>query len=76
MIMPKASEKDRFLQILAQARYEMLDGVEIPYILRRKFTEEEYDYIKGVCRYIEKMVELYDLKGLLVKEEYDANETL
>ena len=72
MRLAKATEKDRFLGILAQAKYELMDGVHIPGIERRRFSEEEYEYIHGICKYIERMVELYDKKGLLVKQEYDA----
>jgi len=71
--LPKASEKDRFLYILGMAKYELQDGVHIPYVEKRKFTEEEYAYIEGICHYIEKMINLYDFRGQLVKEEYDAN---
>lgn len=72
MTLPRASEKDRFLQILGQAKYELNDGVHIPYMVRRKFTTEEYDYINGICKYIEHMIDTFDRKGLLVKAEYDA----
>ena len=71
--LPKATEKDRFLLILGQAKYELDDGAEIPYIPRRKFTEEEHNYINGICHYIETLIKYYDFRGQLVKEEYDAN---
>ena len=71
MIMPKATEKERFLQILAQAEYELLDGVNIPGV-KRTFGQVERDTIKGVCAYIEKMVDYCDRRGMLVREEYEA----
>lgn len=67
----KASEKERFLQILAQAEYELLDGVNIPGV-KRTFGQVERDAIKGVCAYIEKMVDYCDRRGMLVREEYEA----
>ena len=74
MIMPKASEKDRFLYILGQAKHELDDGAEIPYVPKRTFSEAEHAYIDGICHYIEKMINYYDFRGQLVKEEYDAND--
>ena len=74
MFFLKANERDRFLYILGQARYEMMDGVHIPSIGERTFSRQEYDYIDGICKYIEKMVNLYDSKCALVKEEYSAEE--
>lgn len=71
MRMLKASEKERFLQILGQAEYELLDGVNIPGI-KRTFGQVERDTIKGVCTYIEKMIEYCDRRGMLVKEEYEV----
>ena len=69
----KASEKDRFLQILAQAEYELLDGVSIPNI-KRTFGQTETDTIKGVCKYIEQMVDYCDRNGMMVRDEYEARE--
>jgi len=70
--LPKGTEKDRFLYVLGQALYELQDGVNIPGVRERTFNTTEYDYINGVCKYIERMIEFYDKKGLLVKEEYEA----
>ena len=72
--MPKASEKDRFLLILGQAKHELDDGAEIPSVPKRTFSEAEHAYIEGICHYIEKLVNYYDFSGQLVKEEYDAND--
>jgi len=74
MTMPKATEKDRFLLILGQAKHELDDGAEIPYVPKRTFSVVEHDYIEGICHYIEKLVKYYDFLGQLVKEEYDAND--
>lgn len=71
MLLPKMSEKDRFLFILGQAKYDMNDGVSIPGI-KRSFNTLEYETINGVCKYIEKMINFYDSRGLLVKEPYEA----
>lgn len=73
MRIPKANEKDRFLTILAQARYELLDGVSIPNI-KRTFGQTETDTIKGVCKYIEQMVDYCDRNGMMVRDEYEARE--
>ncbi len=72
MGLQKGNEKDRFLAILGQAEYELMDGAEIPYIPKRTFGVAEYDYIKGICHYIEKMIKYYDFRGWLAKQEYDA----
>ena len=71
--LPKGTEKDRFLLILGQAKHELDDGAEIPYVPKRTFTEAEHDYINGICHYIEKMINYYDFRGQLVKEPYDTN---
>jgi len=71
--LPKGTEKDRFLLILGQAKHELDDGAEIPYVPKRTFSEAEHAYIEGICHYIEKMVKYYDFRGQLVKQEYDAN---
>ena len=74
MLMPKGTEKDRFLFILGQAKYDMNDGVSIPGAPPRTFSTTEYQYINGICNYIQKMIEYYDKKGLLVKEEYQVEQ--
>ena len=71
--LPKGTEKDRFLLILGQAKHELDDGAEIPYVPKRTFSEAEHDYIEGICHYIEKLVKYYDFRGWLVREPYDAN---
>jgi hypothetical protein len=71
--LPKGTEKDRFLLILGQAKHELDDGAEIPYVPKRTFSEAEHAYIEGICHYIEKLVKYYDFRGWLVREPYDAN---
>lgn len=71
MRIPRATEKERFMCILAQAKYELNDGVNLPY-MRRTFSTKEYEYINSVCKYIERMIEYCDEKGLLVKDEYEV----
>lgn len=47
---------EQFLEILDQAEYELMDGVGMQYHART-FTRDEYDTIKGVIAYVEKMGE-------------------
>lgn len=62
--MKELTTKDKFLRILAQAEYELNDGVNIPF-KGRKFNTEEYEDIKGIIEYVRRMVKFYDDKGEL-----------
>jgi len=51
--------KEKVMEILDEARYELADGINIPGYMRR-FTHEEWECIHGVVRFIEQKLE----KGL------------